>query len=82
MGRYGGDVVEQWNFYFERCHGVTTPGATVALPQGLGIVTFGSEEDGREHVLFPDGQLEFDLIPGEVERLTKLGLVKRHGRLR
>ncbi len=75
-----GETVERWNYYFERCHGVTITGATVAL-HGFGIVTLGNET-GCEHVLFPEGQRGFDLIPGEVQRLTKLDLVKRYGRLR
>ena len=71
--------MERWNYYFEHCHGVTISGATVAL-EGSGIVTLGNES--CEQVLFPEGQRGFDLIPGEVRRLTKLGLLKRHGRLR
>ena len=73
--------MERWNYYFQRCQAVSVAGAAVDLPEGHGMVTIG-DHIASEHVFFPDGPVEFDLVPGEVGRLEKQDLAKRHGRLK
>lgn len=75
-------VEARWDYYFEPCQAVSSAGATVGLPEGNGIVTLG-ENVASEHVFFPAaGQVKFDLVPGEIERLERKGLAERHGQLR
>lgn len=74
-------VEARWDYYFEPCQAVSSAGAAVSLPEGNGMVTLG-ENVVSEHVFFPAGQVEFDLVPGEIKRLERKGLAQRHGQLR